>query len=77
MNLVQINEYLKNTSLQKLIDYQNGTNPEVPAYMATGELKRREIMNEKQKAIQSAAQGQMPTVKDQVEQKAGLMALQA
>jgi hypothetical protein len=77
MNLVQINEHLKDTSIQKLLDYQNGTNPDVPAYMATGELKRREIMNEKQKAIQSAAQGQQPTVKEQVEQKAGLMALQA
>ena len=77
MNLVQINEHLKDTTIQKLLDYQNGMNPEVPAYMATGELKRREIMDQREKASQQAAQGKQPTVKEQVEQKAGLMALQA
>lgn len=77
MNLVQINEHLKDTSIQKLLDYQNGMNPEVPAYMATGELKRREIMDQREKVSQQAAQGKQPTVKEQVEQKAGLMALQA
>ena len=77
MNLVQINEHLKDVPVQKLLDYQNGMNPEVPAYMATGELKRREIMDQREKASQQAAQGKQPTVKEQVEQKAGLMALQA
>jgi hypothetical protein len=77
MNLVQINEHLKESPLQALMSYANGQNPMVPAYMATGELKRREVMAQKQTQSQQAAQGQQPTVKEQVEQKAGLMALQA
>lgn len=77
MNLVQINEHLKESPLQALMSYANGQNPMVPAYMATGELKRREMMAQKQAQSQQAAQGQQPTVKEQVEQQAGLMALQA
>jgi len=77
MNLVQINEHLKEAPLQALMSYANGQNPMVPAYMATGELKRREVMSQKQVQSQQAAQGQQPTVKEQVEQQAGLMALQA
>lgn len=77
MNLVQINEHLKESPLQALMSYANGQNPMVPAYMATGELKRREVMAQKQTQSQQAAQGQQPTVKEQVEQRAGLMALQA
>lgn len=77
MNLVQINEHLKEAPLQALMSYANGQNPMVPAYMATGELKRREVMAQKQTQTQQAAQGQQPTVKEQVEQQAGLMALQA
>ena len=77
MNLVQINEHLKDVPLQALMGYANGQDPMVPAYMATGEMKRREIMQQKQSQAQQAAQGQSPTVKEQVEQQAGLMALQA
>jgi hypothetical protein len=77
MNLVQINEHLKDVPLQALMKYANGQDPMVPAYMATGEMKRREIMQQKQSQAQQASQGQSPTVKDQVEQQAGLMALQA
>ena len=77
MNLVQINEHLKDVPLQALMKYANGQDPMVPAYMATGEMKRREIMQQKQSQSQQAAQGQSPTVKEQVEQQAGLMALQA
>ena len=77
MNLVQINEHLKDVPIQKLMEYANGRDPMVPAYMATGEMQRREIMQQRMAASQQAAQGQKPTVKDQIEQKAGLMALQA
>lgn len=77
MNLVQINEHLKDVPLQVLMGYANGQDPMVPAYMATGEMKRREVMQQKQSQAQQASQGQSPTVKDQVEQQAGLMALQA
>lgn len=77
MNLVQINEHLKGVPMQALMSYANGQDPTVPAYMATGEMKRREVMSQKNAQSQQAAQGQSPTVKDQVEQQAGLMALQA
>lgn len=77
MNLVQINEHLKDVPLQALMGYANGQDPMVPAYMATGEMKRRELMQQRQAQSQQAAQGQTPTVKEQVEQQAGLMALQA
>ena len=77
MNLVQINEHLKGVPMQALMSYANGQDPMVPAYMATGEMKRREVMTQKHAQAQQAAQSQVPTVKDQVEQQAGLMALQA
>jgi hypothetical protein len=59
------------------MEYANGKDPMVPAYMATGEMQRRESMQQRVAASQQAAQGQQPTVKDQIQQKAGLMALQA
>ena len=77
MNLVQIQENLKDMPLQAVMSYANGSNPQVPAYMAAGELQRREDMKKKNAMAQGAAQGQMPSVKEQLEQKAGLMSLQA
>jgi hypothetical protein len=77
MNLVEINEYLKGAPLQLLGQYANGKDPIIPAYMATGEIARREAMKQRMAVTQQAAQGKMPTVKEQVEQKAGLMSLQA
>lgn len=77
MNLVQISEHLKDVPMQALAAYANGKDPMVPAYMATGEMQRREIMNQRFAASQQASQGQKPTIKEQIEQKAGLMSLQA
>jgi len=58
--------------------YANGANPQVPPYLALGELNRRKQMMEKSQAeqMQAQAQGAQGTVKDQVEQQAGVMALQ-
>jgi hypothetical protein len=75
MNLVQINERLKSLPMQVIQQYANGMNPEVPPYLALGELQRREL-SQKQMANQGGQQGPQPSVKEQVEQKAGLMALQ-
>lgn len=77
MNLVQISEHLKDVPMQALAVYANGKDPMVPAYMATGEMQRRETMKQRSAASQQAGQGQKPTVKEQIEQKAGLMSLQA
>lgn len=75
MNLVKIAEDLKDLPLQAVQAYMNGSNPEVPPYMAQAEMMRRQKAMEKQK-LASGAQGQMPSVKEQLEQAAGLMALQ-
>jgi hypothetical protein len=75
MNLGQINERLKDLPMQVIQQYANGMNPEVPPYLALGELQRRE-MSQKQMANRGGVQGPQPSVKEQVEQKAGLMALQ-
>lgn len=77
MNLVQINERLKDLPMQVLQQYANGMNPEVPPYLALGELQRREISQKQAATAQGGQQGQPASVKEQVEQKAGLMAAQA
>jgi hypothetical protein len=76
MNLVQINERLKDLPMQVVQQYANGMNPEVPPYLALGELQRRELSNKQMAMTQGGQQGQQPSIKEQVEQKAGLMALQ-
>jgi hypothetical protein len=76
MNLVQINERLKDLPMQVVQQYANGMNPEVPPYLALGELQRRELSQKQMATAQGAQQGPQPSVKEQVEQKAGLMALQ-
>ena len=76
MNLVQINERLKDMPMQVVQQYANGMNPEVPPYLALGELQRRELTQKQMATAQGAQQGPQPSVKEQIEQKAGLMALQ-
>jgi len=75
MNLVQLNERLKDLPLQVIQQYANGMNPEVPPYLALGELQRREL-SAKQMANQGGTSSPQPSIKEQVEQKAGLMELQ-
>ena len=41
MNLVQIQERLKDMPLKAVMMYANGMNPEVPPYLALGELYRQ------------------------------------
>jgi hypothetical protein len=76
MNLVQIQERLKDAPVQAIMQYANGTNPMVPPYLALAELKRRETMTQSAQAQQAMQQGQQPSVKEQVEQAAGLAGLQ-
>lgn len=72
MNLVQIQERLKDMPLQAVMQYANGMNPDVPPYLALGELNRRKKME------QSMQPAEMPqgTIKEQLEQEVGLAALQ-
>jgi hypothetical protein len=77
MNIVQIANDIKGYPLELLKQYANGANPEIPPYIALGEIERQNKMNERSAMQQKSAQGPQPSVKDQIEQKAGLMALQA
>ena len=79
-NLLQIQDDLKTLpndprTMQMLASYANGANPLVPPYLALGELNRRKQLMEK-KQMEMAGQPPQGTVKDQVEQQAGIMALQ-
>jgi hypothetical protein len=76
MNLVQINERLKDLPEQVIRQYANGMNPEVPPYLALGELQRRELSNKQMATAQGGQQGPQPSIKEQIEQRAGLMGLQ-
>jgi hypothetical protein len=79
MNLIQIQDKLKSLPndprvMQLLTGYANGQNPQVPPYLALGELNRRKVEAERAQMEQA---GQPPggTVKDQIEQQTGVMAL--
>jgi len=61
MNLIQIQEHLKDLPTQAIMGYANGQNPEVPPYMALGEMNRRKAME------QRAAQAPDSSVKDKLE----------
>lgn len=77
MNLIQIQEHLKDLPMQVIQSYANGANPEVPPYMALAEMQRRQTMEQRAGQQQQAQQSPMPTVKEQIEQSAGLAGLQA
>jgi hypothetical protein len=47
MNLIQIQENLKDLPTQVIMSYANGQNPEVPPYMALGELNRRKMSEQR------------------------------
>ena len=79
MNLIQIQDKLKSLPddprvMQLLTGYANGQNPHVPPYLALGELNRRKVESER-KQMEQAGQPPGGTVKDQIEQQAGVMAL--
>lgn len=63
--------------MQVIQQYANGMNPEVPPYLALGELQRREMAQKQMAIAQGGQQGPQPSVKEQIEQKTGLMAAQA
>lgn len=85
-NLIQVQNRLKELpsspqTMQYLTAASKGQYPEVPPYVALGEMQRRETMNKQMATAQGAAQGPTPTVADQMESKvkeqaAGLIALQ-
>ena len=65
MNLIQVQEHLKDMPMRAIMEYANGKNPQVPPYLALGELNRRKQME------QAARTGTPPdgTVKDKLEKE--------
>jgi len=61
MNLIQIQDELKGLPTQVIMSYANGQNPEVPPYMALGELNRRKT------AEQRRAEPPTQSVKEKLE----------
>ena len=76
LNLVQLQERLRDVPMQALMQYANGANPQIPPFLALGELNRRKKMQESAAAEQAQEMEGAPTVKQQIEQASGLMALQ-
>jgi len=76
LNLVQIQDKLRDLPTQAIMSYANGQNPMVPPYLALGELNRRKQMEQSATAEQAKSQGELPTVKQATEQQLGLMNLQ-
>ena len=63
MNLIQIQEHLKDMPTQAIMGYANGQNPMVPPYLALGEMNRRKQMEKR------AAEPPQGSVKDKLEQE--------
>lgn len=66
MNLIQIQERLKEVPLNAVIAYANGSNPEIPPYLALAEVQRRNSVEEKSQR----AEPPDSSVKEQIERKA-------
>jgi hypothetical protein len=74
MNLIQIQDQLKSDSVQQIMAYANGANPDVPPFLALAELNRRKRIS------QSQQEAPKETVKEKMEKEAteqGVNLLQA
>lgn len=77
MNLVKAQELVKGMPLQELQNYANGMSPQIiPPWLAAGEIQAKMDQQQKMAAMSGAAQGPMPSVKEQIEQKARAMQMQ-
>ena len=63
MNLIQIQEHLKDMPTQAIMAYANGQNPMVPPYLALSEMNRRKQMEKR------AAEPPQGSVKEKLEQE--------
>jgi hypothetical protein len=77
MNLVKAQEYAQSLPIPDLQKYVDGMNPAmIPPWVATGVMQAKTKLAEMANNRQGAAQGEQPSVKEQIEQKAGLLGLQ-
>lgn len=78
MNLVKAQALANDLSIPELQKYANGFDPRIiPPWVATGTLQSKMEINKRMQNMMGGAQGETPSVKEQIEQKAGLMAAQA
>ena len=77
MNLVKAQEYAQSLPLAELKKYADGLNPSmIPPWLATGEMDAKTKRAEMANNLEGATQGEQPSIKEQIEQKAGLLGLQ-
>jgi hypothetical protein len=77
MNLVKAQELAKGMGPAQLQKFADGFAPDlIPPWLATGEIQAQMQRAQKMQAMQGGVQGPQPSVKEQIEQKAGLMGLQ-
>ena len=77
MNLIKAQRLAEGLPVPKLTEYANGLNPRmIPPWLATGVMMAKTNAEELEETMAGAAQGEQPSVKEQVEQKAGLLGLQ-
>jgi hypothetical protein len=75
MNLVKAQAIANDLSPQMLKKYADGFDPRIiPPWLAAGTLQSKMDANERLKNMMGGVQGEQPSVKEQIEQRAGLMA---
>jgi len=75
MNLVKAQALANDLPPQELKKYADGFDPRViPPWIATGTLQAKMDLQKRMQNMTGAAQGEQPSIKEQIEQKAGLMA---
>ena len=78
MNIVKAQALAKDMQIPDLQKYANGFDPRIiPPWLAAGEIQAKMDLNKRLQMMQGAAQGEQPSVKEQIEQKAGLVAADA
>lgn len=75
MNLVKLQDDLKMLPMAVLQSKARGQDPQVPPWLATSVLNER-MDAQKKAGLAQGAQGEQPSIAEQLNQKAGLMALQ-
>ena len=75
MNLVKLQDDLKMLPMAVLQSKAQGQDPQVPPWLATAVLNER-MDAQKKAGLAQGAQGDQPSIAEQLNQKAGLMALQ-
>lgn len=75
MNLVKAQALANDLPPQELKKYADGFDPRIiPPWIATGTLQAKMDLQKRMQNMMGGAQGEQPSVKEQIEQKAGLMA---